>query len=213
MRAVKAVALAAPLALTAVPAQAANQTVAVRDFSFTPDSVTIDIGDTVTWDNVSAAPHNVRFNDGSYEQPPTPQSGTWTAGRTFTAAGSFGYICRAHSFMTGRVIVRAPDGTVPDTARPTISSLRARPSALCTNRSRRCRSSGTRLTFRLSEAAKVEGTIRGRVVLRADGKAGANSVRYRARGLRPGRHRLSLVATDAAGNRSAAARVTVRVSR
>jgi sugar lactone lactonase YvrE len=51
---------------------------------------------------------------------------------------------------------------------------------------------------------------RQRLVKRA-GVAGANAVRVRARGLRPGRHRLVLTAVDAVGNPSAPRRLPLRV--
>ena len=84
---------------------------------------------------------------------------------------------------------------------------------------------GTRVRFGLSEAASVRFTLRRRSGGRPIGSfarsagAGANSVRFsgrlRVRGrtlsLAPGRYRLTLVATDAAGNRSAARGVPFRV--
>jgi hypothetical protein len=84
---------------------------------------------------------------------------------------------------------------------------------------------GTRVRFGLSDAASVRFTLRRRSGGRPIGSfvrsagAGANSVRFsgrlRVRGrtlsLAPGRYRLTLVATDAAGNRSAARRVPFRV--
>ena len=61
---------------------------------------------------------------------------------------------------------------------------------------------GTRVTFRLSSPARVKLTVtRGtRVVqtVRTKGHAGANRVRYRGRGLEPGRYRLTVKAGGAA---------------
>jgi hypothetical protein len=84
---------------------------------------------------------------------------------------------------------------------------------------------GTRVRFGLSEAASVRFTIRRRSGGRAIGSfvrsagAGPNSVRFsgrlrvrgRTQSLAPGRYRMTLVATDAAGNRSLARRVSFRV--
>jgi hypothetical protein len=86
---------------------------------------------------------------------------------------------------------------------------------------------GTRVRFRLSEAASVRFDVRRRAGGRRIGsfvrsaRAGLNSVRFtgrlRVRGrtlsLAPGRYRLTIVATDAARNRSEARRVTFRVLR
>lgn len=84
-----------------------------------------------------------------------------------------------------------------------------------------------RLRFRLSEAARVRFEIRRRSGGRRvasfvrGASAGPNSVRFtgrlrvggRTRSLAPGRYRLVLVATDPAGNRSAARRLPFRVRR
>lgn len=84
---------------------------------------------------------------------------------------------------------------------------------------------GTQFRYRLSEAARVVFTIErrkgkrfvrvGRFAVRA--KAGANTKRFSGRigrrALTPGRCRAVLVATDAAGNRSKARRLTFRIVR
>ncbi len=83
--------------------------------SYSPNQVTIQVGDTVTWSNSSGIPHNVTADDGSFQcangcndtgGDPTP-SGSWTASRTFTAAGVVHYHCQVHGFeMTGTVTVQ-----------------------------------------------------------------------------------------------------------
>jgi hypothetical protein len=83
--------------------------------------VTVDIGDTVTWHNEGGF-HNVKFDDGSFEQPADVQSDNWTVSRTFNSAGSFGYYCEAHGApngvgMSGTVTVNSGD-TVPSTDPP-----------------------------------------------------------------------------------------------
>jgi hypothetical protein len=70
------------------------------------------------------------------------------------------------------------------------------------------------IRYRLSEAARVVITIKprkGRATrLSKRSRAGANTARRR-HALRPGRYRLTLVATDAAGNRSKPRQLTFRV--
>jgi hypothetical protein len=44
-------------------------------------------------------------------------------------------------------------------------------------------------------------------------KAGANTRKFKTRKLKPSRYRATLVATDAAGNRSKAKRLTLRIKR
>jgi hypothetical protein len=69
--------------------------------------VTIIQGEKVTWTNVSGL-HNVRFDDGSYEQPAVPALPPWTVERTFTTPGTFTYLCVQHATsMSGSVTVQA----------------------------------------------------------------------------------------------------------
>jgi plastocyanin len=76
---------------------------------FTPATVTVNRGGTVTWNNAGGL-HNVHFDDDSFIQPATPSSSAWTASRTFNTAGSFRYYCEVHGGpggvgMSGTVVV------------------------------------------------------------------------------------------------------------
>jgi plastocyanin len=105
----------AMVGLMAVPAVAADQTVNTEAPSqWKPDDVTIDMGDTVTWQNGSGGFHNVKFNDGSFTEPPAPSTDAWTAQRTFDTPGTFRYVCGFHgAAMSGVVRVRDATGEVP----------------------------------------------------------------------------------------------------
>jgi plastocyanin len=232
-------AVLAGLALSVLPALAADQTVTVSSNEFTPVNVTIEQGDTVTWSN-SGGSHNVRFDDGSFEQPPSPDSSGWTRERTFATAGTFSYYCEQHigSGMTGTVTVN-PSGTgtttgppptppAADTTRPAIArlSLSRKRFRVAPARARQ----GTSFRFRLSEIADVRiaiaRVIKGRkrtryrvvgVIARADRPSGANTIRFNGRfgrtRLAVGRFRATITATDAAGNASLARRVSFRILR
>jgi plastocyanin len=82
--------------------------------SFRPASVTIAAGQTVTWRN-DLGLHNVHFLDEQFRMPETPDSSAWTVARTFTAAGTYAYVCDAHAQygMTGTVVVTGA-GTTPE---------------------------------------------------------------------------------------------------
>jgi plastocyanin len=106
------------LVLLAVPASAADQSVTASGTSFSPDSVTIDLGDTVTWNN-GGGTHNVSFDDGSFDEPPSPDFSSWTVQRTFDTPGTFRYHCELHGApngggMSGVVMVRDATGQVPE---------------------------------------------------------------------------------------------------
>jgi plastocyanin len=91
----------------ATGAGAVNQTVMALSGPnrFVQSSVTINQGETVTWQN-GGGTHNVQFNDGSYEMPANPSSDSWTVSRTFNTPGTFTYVCRQHApGMAGTVTV------------------------------------------------------------------------------------------------------------
>ncbi len=113
-----------PLAIAVVlvvPASAADQSVtATPSDEFSPPAVEIDVGDTVTWNNGGGF-HNVKFDDGSFEQPSSPSATPWTVQRTFDTPGTFRYYCEEHggpggAGMAGTVSVRDPSGTAPPPA-------------------------------------------------------------------------------------------------
>ena len=103
--------------LLALPlvAFAATSAVNIQNFAFAPNSVTIAVGDSVTWTNRDAASHSAKFSDRSTAVLSQGQSGTLQ----FTVAGTFPYVCGIHgASMQGTIIVRAA-ATVPPTAPPT----------------------------------------------------------------------------------------------
>ena len=88
---------------TATPAAVDGTPVAIAGFAFAPATLTIKVGDTVTWTNADGAPHTASAKDGSFD------SGTLLRGasfsHTFATAGTFDYVCKFHASMTGTVIV------------------------------------------------------------------------------------------------------------
>lgn len=107
----------------------------------------------------------------------------------------------------------APGGAEPPAAAPA-DTLAPKLTGLRLGKGLTRRKGGT-VRFTLSEAARVELRFtRGKrtVTLRVNGKAGANAVKIAKRKLSAARWRLTVVATDAAGNRAtmAARRITVR---
>ena len=90
---------AAPSAAKA-PASSAGA-VAVADNSFTPASVKVAVGETVTFENEGAIAHTVTGDDFD--------SGSLAPGDTFTfkasEKGTFGYVCTFHPGMQGTIEV------------------------------------------------------------------------------------------------------------
>ena len=77
----------------------------ISDFKFTPGSLTVHVGDTVTWTNDGPSQHTATANDHSFDTG-TLQKGQ-SASHTFSQAGTFAYICTIHPFMHGTIVVLA----------------------------------------------------------------------------------------------------------
>src|SRR3954469_14788589 len=100
----------------AVPAWAATKDVDVSGFAYSPQTIQIDPGDTVTWHfSGPDLNHSVTSDDGQSESfdsdagNPSPlHAPTDTFSHTFAAAGKFTYHCKVHSFMTGTVQIGQP---------------------------------------------------------------------------------------------------------
>jgi plastocyanin len=203
-------------------ASASAADVTISGFEFKPTPVTIAQGDSVTWHyagpdtnhSVTADPMQADSWDSDPTGPPgfaTHPIGTTFAHR-FDVQGSFTYFCKVHSTMRGRVIVRAPGA---DVTPPKVTALKATGGRTCPKPPGKCRARPTAVTFKLSEAANVKLTVPGKpkaAVTRA-AKKGANTVRISTKVLPPGSYKVNVVATDAAGNRSAKAQTSVQVKR
>ena len=105
------------LAATAGSALAANRGVQIVEkserYSFAPKSMTVALGDTVTWTNTSDVAHTVTADDGSFASPDVPEHGTYH--QTFSTAGTIAYHCTIHTYMTGTIVVLAAGQTLPPT--------------------------------------------------------------------------------------------------
>ncbi len=112
LAAVGAVLLVGFVALTATRiargAEPGDAVVAVEDFAFTPASVTVAAGGSVTWEaRKDPEQHTVTpTNDGAFAG-----SGSLFAGDDYTVKfdtpGRYAYLCSFHPFMTGTVVVEA----------------------------------------------------------------------------------------------------------
>jgi plastocyanin len=83
--------------------------VTIKDFLFSPATVTVHTGDLVTWHNSGKQPHTATADDGSFD------TGTLTSGQSashmFTQPGTFTYYCTIHPNMHGTVKVLGASGS------------------------------------------------------------------------------------------------------
>jgi LPXTG-motif cell wall-anchored protein len=102
----------------AAPRAAETKTVTVKDFEFDPKQLTINVGDTVKWENDGPSAHTATSTDGAFD------SGNIAAGEdfsfTFTKAGTFNYACKNHDIMQGTITVgeAAPAPAAAPAAQP-----------------------------------------------------------------------------------------------
>ena len=83
--------------------QAPNE-VAIDNFSFLPQTLTVPVGTTVTWINHDDIPHTVLSVDKTTIVSPALDTDEKFS-YTFTAAGTNDYYCSVHPHMKGKVIV------------------------------------------------------------------------------------------------------------
>ena len=98
------------------PPPAASGDVSMAGRQFTPSSLTVAEGATVSFVNDDDRDHTVTANDGSFDSGIKAQGTTYT--RTFTTAGTYPYFCIIHPDMTGTVLVTGAAGEPPPPAEP-----------------------------------------------------------------------------------------------
>jgi plastocyanin len=89
--------------------KAASASVTIADFLFSPASVTVAVGDTVTWHNSGQATHNATADDGSFKTPNLNPG--QSASHRFSTAGTFTYVCTIHPNMHGTIRVLSATGS------------------------------------------------------------------------------------------------------
>jgi plastocyanin len=80
---------------------AGGTTIVEQNFAFNPSTVTVAVGDTVTFSNQDTVPHHVFVGttDLGVQQPGATV--TWSADKD----GTFGVQCMIHASMTGQITV------------------------------------------------------------------------------------------------------------
>jgi hypothetical protein len=211
---------------------------ATGNYHLVPGSPLIDAGDPATPQGLDLDKKalvtdgdddgNARRDVGPFElpvpaspTPPPPTGGDTTppSGGTDTPPSADGGTLPAGTDATGT----GTTADTRDTQPPLITGFRGTSKVFAVGRARTAvtaRVRGTRFRYTLSENAKVTVTIlrrngRSAGKLMRMGKTGANTLKFSGRigrrALKRGRYRAVITATDAAGNRSAAKRVSFRV--
>lgn len=90
---------------TETQGQEAEQTskVTIEHFAYTPATVTVKKGTTVTWTNQDDVKHDVNADNGAFKSELLDKGESFSY--TFNEAGTFKYHCTPHPNMIGTVIV------------------------------------------------------------------------------------------------------------
>jgi Icc protein len=88
----------------APPDKESDPEVKIDNFTFTPKSLTIHPGETVTWINRDDVPHKVVSVDKKFASQALDTDQKFS--HTFKEAGKYDYFCSIHPRMTGTVLVK-----------------------------------------------------------------------------------------------------------
>jgi plastocyanin len=86
------------------PAAGNAAAVKIDNFNFTPPTLVVAPGTTVTWTNDDDSPHSVREKDGRFKSAALDTDDTFA--QTFTAPGEYEYFCSIHPRMVGKIVVK-----------------------------------------------------------------------------------------------------------
>ena len=85
-------------------------TLSIHNFTFTPQTLTVKAGTTVTWINKDDIPHGIASSNNAFKKSgalDTDDSYSFT----FTTPGTYKYFCYLHPNMVGSIVVEAATGS------------------------------------------------------------------------------------------------------
>ena len=94
---------------TAPATGAETHSIPIAQYQYQPASMTVRVGDVVTWTNQDQAPHDVAA--GTFRSPMLSTGQSWSY--TFTQPGTFDYVCSIHPDMRARIVVLAAETVAP----------------------------------------------------------------------------------------------------
>jgi plastocyanin len=80
---------------------AAPKTISIKNFAFSPVSLTVKKWTTIVWKNDDTVPHNIVFDTFSSDKLQTGD----TYSHKFSDVGDYSYKCGIHPTMTGTIVV------------------------------------------------------------------------------------------------------------
>ena len=86
---------------------AADLAVSIHNFTFTPQTLTVEAGTTVTWNNKDDIPHGIASDNNAFRSKALDTDDIFAF--TFTTPGTYKYFCYFHPYMKGTIVVQ-PNG-------------------------------------------------------------------------------------------------------
>jgi plastocyanin len=80
-----------------------STTVNIQNYVFSPSTITVTAGTTITWKNYDIDAHTVTSDEGLFNSGSIQQNATFT--HTFDSTGTYDYHCTPHPTMTASVVV------------------------------------------------------------------------------------------------------------
>lgn len=85
---------------------ASSNSVTIKDFAFSPATMTVKVGTKVTWTNEDSVSHTVTADTPSNDAPASNNIGKGESySFTFNKAGTYAYHCTPHPYMKATVVV------------------------------------------------------------------------------------------------------------
>ena len=79
--------------------------VVIENLSFSPQTLAVPPGATVTWTNHDSMMHTVTSAGNQFKKSPVLKPGQRFS-NTFATAGTYSYFCSIHPRMTGKIVVK-----------------------------------------------------------------------------------------------------------
>jgi plastocyanin len=78
--------------------------IVIKNFMFTPTSLTVHAGSTVTWSNMDEEPHTVVSDTGLFRSGAIDTKETFAF--KFDKPGTYRFVCSIHPQMVGTIVVQ-----------------------------------------------------------------------------------------------------------
>jgi plastocyanin len=89
--------------------QAKENTVAIDNFTFTPQTLTVRAGTMVTWTNKDDIPHGIASENNAFAKSKALDTDD-SYSVMFATPGTYKYLCYVHPRMTGTIVVEPSTG-------------------------------------------------------------------------------------------------------